>query len=1066
MSNKTVQEASTSDPAKQPLDESSRAAQALRASSKTLLGNVSRWNLALLLLGYITLLHLTGLYVFTRGFLLTRLSIPLTSDPYTPDSPPPILPTHSKAVILIIDALRTDFISPHYPSPKSPFHHGVLSLPAELSKTRPHNSLIFNSYSDPPTTTMQRIKGLTTGSLPTFVDAGANFASTAIEEDSIISQLVDAGKKVVFMGDDTWGHLFPTSFVHAHPYDSFNVEDLHTVDNGVVEHLFPYLATANSSKWDVLIGHFLGVDHVGHRVGPDTETMRTKQRQMNDVLTRVVDLLDDDTLLVLLGDHGMDPKGNHGGDSDLETAAALWLYSKGSELLGDLEDPKLEDAWQTYIYPGSSTPLRHVNQIDLVPTLSILLGTPIPFNNLGLVIPDCFSDMASLEVATRVNAQQIMRYLTEYSNQDVLATLDTSWQKAQAAVKLLHNLEEKSDGSQGGPRGSKLSQWLHSGSTGSSDEAIQLKTAQHHSIVTHRAVALLALERLRALWAQFSIPLIVCGLVILGLSVLVSIAFYVGVRNNLADWDIFVRLAFDTAALPCLGVTAAAGIATLMYSQKPLLGLEAAGVAAVISSEVVLATPLMFQIGVPRTLSMSRAIGPVILALHALSFASNSFIMWEDRMILFLLNTVSVVYIVKAWTAPTADLRLRVILLSGLSIVLTRLIGAITVCREEQQPYCRVTFFSGSSARAPTWALVITVLLGLQLLPRSVRYILGRSKSYAGPARAFITGPWRAIMVANAVYWVLEWLEFSEGLVPERIPLVKAIRLWLARGTYGAILLHLPYLWAASPLCIDVHRETDSSGEQSVTVFGFANTFGSTYLLFLLIPFSFTHLVSYPMSQMALSAGLYIIVAQLEITDAKRDSIIMARSFAQNGNPGAFEPASSSNGPGTLVRPFFSDSVPMVLLGLLLFFSTGHQAVLTSIQWKAAFVGFETVTYPFSPLLVIINTWGPIALSAIALPLLAVWNMSPRPRAIIPLLAYTVQLCLAFIIYHSTITLASAFFSAWLRRHLMVWKVFAPRYMLAGCTLLVVDLTLLFAVGVGLRLTAWKVWKTFRCETV
>ena len=48
------------------------------------------------------------------------------------------------------------------------------------------------------------------GSLPTFVDAGSNFASSEINEDNIIAQLQSRGKKIVFMGDDTWMGLFPS----------------------------------------------------------------------------------------------------------------------------------------------------------------------------------------------------------------------------------------------------------------------------------------------------------------------------------------------------------------------------------------------------------------------------------------------------------------------------------------------------------------------------------------------------------------------------------------------------------------------------------------------------------------------------------------------------------------------------------------------------------------------------------------------------------------------------------------------------------------------------------------
>ena len=56
---------------------------------------------------------------------------------------------------------------------------------------------------------------------------------------------------------------------------------------------------------------------MGHRVGPDHVRMLAKQQHMNDVLKHVVHALDKDTLLVVLGDHVMDRKDDHGGDSDI-----------------------------------------------------------------------------------------------------------------------------------------------------------------------------------------------------------------------------------------------------------------------------------------------------------------------------------------------------------------------------------------------------------------------------------------------------------------------------------------------------------------------------------------------------------------------------------------------------------------------------------------------------------------------------------------------------------------------------------------------------------------------------
>lgn len=44
---------------------------------------------------------------------------------------------------------------------------------------------------------------------------------------------------MVFMGDDTWMGLIPNSFDEAYPFDSFNVWDLDSVDDGVEKHIFP-----------------------------------------------------------------------------------------------------------------------------------------------------------------------------------------------------------------------------------------------------------------------------------------------------------------------------------------------------------------------------------------------------------------------------------------------------------------------------------------------------------------------------------------------------------------------------------------------------------------------------------------------------------------------------------------------------------------------------------------------------------------------------------------------------------------------------------------------------------
>ena len=64
--------------------------------------------------------------------------------------------------------------------------------------------------------------------------------------------------------------------------------------------------------------------------------------------------------------------------------------------------------------------VRDVAQIDLVPTISLLMGLPIPFSNLGSIIPELFlygnNPQQTLLQALHLNAHQLSRYLDTYSS--------------------------------------------------------------------------------------------------------------------------------------------------------------------------------------------------------------------------------------------------------------------------------------------------------------------------------------------------------------------------------------------------------------------------------------------------------------------------------------------------------------------------------------------------------------------------------------------------------------------------------------------------------------------------
>eukprot|EP00501_MAST-03F_sp_TOSAG23-6_P000670 GSMAST32.ASY1.ANO1.697.1 assembled CDS len=425
-----------------------------------------------------------GIFIFFRGFFLTRLELPdISSSQSSLSCWTSGKPKYKRAIVLMIDALRYDFA-------KSKNYLSHMPFFRELLVESPHHALLAPFLADPPTVTMQRLKGMMTGGLPTFMDASNNFASPAINEDNTIFQLLKADKKIVFMGDDTWESLFPGLFHRSYPYPSFDVKDLHTVDDGVVEHLIPEM---QKKDWDVIIGHFLGVDHVGHRYGPEHSAMAAKLEQMDDIIRSVVIEMEDDTLLVVMGDHGMTSDGNHGGATKEEVESTLFMYSKN-----DLH--KLP----SFISAGLS-------QVDLVPTLCLLLGVPIPFGNLGAVISPLFIDNDNdNEVnpqisAVRINSAQVQRYLMSYQSQFRAWKTDLRWQS-------LSTIRDESNDTK-----SKLS------------EIYDLK---NNSIKLYYEFLSDALRMCREEWTQFDLKLMGLGLGIIFSFIIAGLVLYMNDKDN------------------------------------------------------------------------------------------------------------------------------------------------------------------------------------------------------------------------------------------------------------------------------------------------------------------------------------------------------------------------------------------------------------------------------------------------------------------------------------------------------------------------------------------------------
>lgn len=360
---------------------------------------------ASILLAAANILIPLSILVFATGFFPYKPFLPGLAEFEALEYGPPPKAPFDRLVFMVVDALRSDFVF----SDASEFGY-------TQSLIRDGSAIPFTANARSPTVTMPRIKAITTGSIPSFVDLILNIneadtSSTLAAQDTWLSQLKakDTGKLVMY-GDDTWLKLFPDTFDRHDGTSSFFVADFTEVDNNVTRHINDEL---HKDDWNLMVLHYLGLDHIGHKSGPRSSHMPAKQREMDGIVHQLFDALEtqrhlQSTLIVLCGDHGMNDAGNHGASSPGETSPALVFMS-----------PKLKDISPKYSAPAQPKNefdyYSTVEQSDIAPTLAALMRFPISKNNLGAFIPEFlpFWPRSSDKVQILIrNARQILNIVT------------------------------------------------------------------------------------------------------------------------------------------------------------------------------------------------------------------------------------------------------------------------------------------------------------------------------------------------------------------------------------------------------------------------------------------------------------------------------------------------------------------------------------------------------------------------------------------------------------------------------------------------------------------------------
>ncbi|KAI8984724.1 alkaline-phosphatase-like protein, partial [Mycotypha africana] len=602
---------------------------------------------------------------------------------------------------------------------------------------------------------MQRIKGLMTGSLPTFIDAGANFASSAVGEDHLLRHIQAQYEHIYFMGDDTWVHLFPESFQPNRTFesDSFKMLDLDSVDNAIEKELWPLMENrVKKDEWEIAIAHFLGVDHCGHTYGPSDPNMARKLTQMNSVIERLLQQVDNDTLLLIMGDHGMSVDGDHGGESVEELMSTLFLYS-GRPLT--LQEPYFQSLYERihnaraallgYDLDGIAQRLHYnpksypiVAQIHLVPTLAYLLNTPIPFGNLGAIIPNLLVPNLQAEEYSPINKQlytlwhmveefrknslQVHVYLENYQNQT--HQLDFSSDKLAPIVQHLYDAETILT--------NLLQQRLFTESLSNenknskSNSQIQQYIEQLEQVIlAYDAFLISTIKYCEAIWAQFDTGCMILGIILLSLGAAATLSIASSqpqqqrqqLRKTTSTTISTITISNSVFVICILSLL---GTSIFTYVRYQILGQYflarnwfekmgfidwlGTGVALALTASILVLSLSKKQGKTFDSISRSNNSIPsswwnlndrqtIVIAATIQSFTlgSNSYVVWEDRGTLYILNTLAVVWAIRNLKSLHSVSIKAIVTSFGFPLLFMALIRISNVtgqCREEQFPYC------------------------------------------------------------------------------------------------------------------------------------------------------------------------------------------------------------------------------------------------------------------------------------------------------------------------------------------------------------------------------------------
>ena len=94
----------------------------------------------------------------------------------------------------------------------------------------------------------------------------------------------------------------------------------------------------------------------------------------------MIEKMDDKTTLIVWGDHGMTPEGQHGGGSEIEMRTVFFAYQKTPmPMYEHFNKKEFKKTFKEFN--------KNMKHLDMASTLAMIFNVPFPYSNVGLFHP-------------------------------------------------------------------------------------------------------------------------------------------------------------------------------------------------------------------------------------------------------------------------------------------------------------------------------------------------------------------------------------------------------------------------------------------------------------------------------------------------------------------------------------------------------------------------------------------------------------------------------------------------------------------------------------------------------